>query len=83
VVAAHATCYELRTKVDALKVTRLEWPDLTCSQAVAAFWNPYYYDPHRPTLTMGLFYLSNRQVGASLFPLPPPSENDSPSSCSC
>ena len=42
-VAAHTTCYEKATKVTGLK-------------AVSAFWNPFYYDPTRPTLTKQLVY---------------------------
>jgi hypothetical protein len=48
-VAAHATCYEKDTKMMALK-------------AVNAFWNPYYYDPNRRTLTKQLIYVSEIQL---------------------
>ena len=41
--AGHTTCYEHYTKVMGLK-------------AVNAFWNPLYYDPHRPTITKQLVY---------------------------
>jgi hypothetical protein len=48
-IAAHATCYEKDTKMMALK-------------AANAFWNPYYYDPTRRTLTKQLLYVSEEQL---------------------
>mmetsp|Transcript_2796 Transcript_2796/g.4216 ORF Transcript_2796/g.4216 Transcript_2796/m.4216 type:complete len:608 (+) Transcript_2796:311-2134(+) len=48
-IAVHGTCYELRSKVQALK-------------AAGAFWNPFYYDPARRTLTMRLFYKNKNQL---------------------
>ena len=48
-IAVHATCYEMKVKVPALK-------------AVGAFWNPAYYDPNRRTLTMKLYYRNSRQL---------------------
>lgn len=48
-IAVHATCYEMKVKVHALK-------------AVGAFWNPEYYIPQRRTLTMKIYYRNNRQL---------------------
>lgn len=52
-VAAHTTCYEKATKVTGLK-------------AVSAFWNPFYYDPTRPTLTKQLVYTTPAELISEL-----------------
>jgi hypothetical protein len=52
-IAVHATCYEMKVKVPALK-------------AVGAFWNPQYYDPNRRTLTMKLYYHNSRRLRSHL-----------------
>lgn len=48
-MAAHTTCYEQKTKVMGLK-------------AANAFWNPYYYDPNRRTITKKLLYINPSQL---------------------
>ena len=48
-VAAHTTCYEQKAKVMGLK-------------AANAFWNPFYFDPHRRTLSKPLIYLDDSQL---------------------
>lgn len=52
-IAVHATCYEMKVKVPALK-------------AVGAFWNPGYYDPWRRTLTTKLYFRNSRQLRTHL-----------------
>ena len=52
-IAVHATCYEMKVKVHALK-------------AVGAFWNPDYYAPHRRTLTMKIYFRNSRQLRAHI-----------------
>ena len=48
-VATHVTCYENVNKVMGLK-------------AGNAFWNPYYYDASRRTLTKQLIYIDEKQL---------------------
>jgi hypothetical protein len=48
-IAVHATCYEMKVKVHALK-------------AVGAFWNPNYYSPLKRTLTMKIYFRNQRQL---------------------
>eukprot|EP00981_Chlorochromonas_danica_P013934 scaffold7111_cov187-Ochromonas_danica.AAC.6 len=49
VTAVHTTCYEQKTKVMGLK-------------AVNAFWNPFYYDPTRRTITKPLIFLTEEEL---------------------
>jgi hypothetical protein len=45
----HVTCFEKSTKIMGLK-------------AANAYWNPYYYDPSRPTITKKLLMFHNKNL---------------------
>lgn len=52
-IAVHATCYEQKSKILGLK-------------AANAFWNPYYYNPDRRTLTVKLMYTTYDNLHSEL-----------------
>lgn len=49
VFAVHTTCYEQKSKVQGLK-------------AANAFWNPFYYDATRRTITKPLLFITEEQL---------------------
>ena len=48
-IAAHTTCYDSTTKVMGLKASN-------------AFWNPFYYDYNRRTVTKKLLYVTEKEL---------------------